>query len=1136
MKIPRPDLLNTIMLLCLFLAPLFLKGQELAMQTSIINEEIKQQDQNQSLKQVLEDISKKYKVNFGYTDQLVDKKEVNVKLINGEQLEDVLQKILAPFNLNYKKLEENFYVIHRDKKSNTKEKIEKVKKEANALEKSVIERIDKINYQIIKRNFTQAKTVSGRVTSFDDKQGLPGVNVIEKGTDNGTVTNIEGEYSLQVSDGAILVFSSIGYTPEEIEVGNRSVIDLTMTQDIQQLQELVVVGYGTQDRKSITGSVVRADLESFEEAPNTSVLQTLSGTLPGVNVNQTSRAGEEASIQIRGQTSINGSQQPLIVVDGIIYRGRLSDLNPRDIESIDVLKDVSSMAIYGAQAANGVVLVTTKQGIEDRPITISYSGNFATQTPSNELAPLQRDGYLQAARDIDWQNSYLPPDYTEPNPNWTFENNVPFFPIIGQGLRDGTDYNWYDEVTDPGYITNHHLNVTGGTGKTSFFVSGGYTNQEGWMLNDTWERFTGRINLDLEITDWLTVGANSFGSFSDFSGESPQLGTLARSSPLAKPRDEEGNFIINPNGDLALNPFLISASDDLELRNNLSGIFYGQVIVPWIKGLSYRINMSHNYRWSNTANANIYGAGQTGSAGKFNETTYDFMLDNILTYKNNFNEHGLEVTLVYGLNRINYEATLATGNNFPNLKLSYNNLETAVNQFIESRAWEEAFLYQMARVNYNFKGKYNITATVRRDGFSGFSDNNKIALFPSVGVGWFISDEPFMQNINTFTNLKFRASYGINGNLTSRYSSLARVASPDDSRYVFGDGGSTVNGITTTSLANPNLTWETTQGVNVGLDFGLLEGRLAGSLDYYQTITTDLLWDFSLPELTGFNDIRTNLGKIANSGFEAIINAIPVQNQNFSWNINFNFATNNNEIQELIGLDSDGDGREDDLIANGLFIGESIGTIYGYEINGLYQIDDDDIPSGWVPGTYRIVDLNNDGELTPQGDRKILGRREPSYSFGIQNTFNYKNFSFRFFIKSIQGGQNGYLGVNNPPLADTPGNAQSSNWYSEIDYWSPSNPNALFRLPGSERPLPANRFFQRNFVRLQDISLAYNFNRDLVDKLGMNGLKVFVSGKNLITLTDWLGWDPEPGNDGIAFEFGGLPIMQGISAGIDISF
>ncbi len=987
----------------------------------------------------------------------------------------------------------------------------------------------------------QSLTISGKVTSDEAPEGMPGVNVIIKGTSNGTITDINGDYRLEIPDRSVtLVFSSVGFQQQELSVGNNTVIDVVLEQDVTALGEVIVVGYGTQKAKDLTGSVVRADLKSFEEAPNTSILQALSGTLPGVNVNQTAAAGSEPAIRIRGRNTLNGNQEPLVVVDGIIYRGRLSDLNPRDIESIDVLKDVSSKAIYGAQAANGVVLVTTKQQKGNRPTNITYSASYATQTPVNELQPLQREGYLKAARDVDWQNGYLGPDYTEENPAWTHANNTGFFPPVIAGLNDGTDFDWYNEVTGPGYIANHHVNITGGAGNTTFFVSGGYTDQEGWMLNDTYERFTGRVNLDIQITDWLKIGTNTFGSFSDFSGESPTLGTIARMSPLVTPRDANGDLIINPTGDLALNPFLISASDDLEERNNISGIFYGVITVPWIDGLSYRLNMSHNYRWSLTANANEFGAGQIGSAGKFNESTYDFLIDNILSYKKVFGDHGVEVTLVAGQNEIQYQSTLANGTDYPNLKLGYHSLETGVNQFISSAAWREAFVYQMARLNYNFKGKYNFTATIRRDGFSGFAENNKTALFPSLGLGWFLSDEAFMSGVDAISTLKLRASYGENGNLTSRYSSLAQVSIPNDSRYVFGDGGSTVNGITVASLSNPNLAWESTSGINIGLDFGILSDRVSGSLDYYQTTTTDLLWNFALPELTGFNSIRSNLGRIANQGFEAIVNATPVQTSAFTWNVTFNFARNTNEIQELLGIDADGDGQEDDLIASGLFIGESIGTIYNYEIEGLYQISDTDIPTGWNPGTYRLADLNDDGNLTPQDDRKVLGRTEPAYSLGFQNTLNYGDFSLKLFVKSVQGGQNSYMGINNPPLQNTPGNAQSNNWFAEIDYWSPANPNAIFRVPGQDQPLAAQRYFQRNFVRLQDISLAYNVNSEWVEKIGIRGVKVFVSGKNLLTLTDWLGWDPEvedPGRNiyGAAYDFDALPIMKGVSFGIDIN-
>lgn len=986
----------------------------------------------------------------------------------------------------------------------------------------------------------QNLTVTGQVTDLSEGGGLPGVNILVKGTSVGTITDVDGNYSLSAPASAeTLVFSSVGYETLEEAINNRSTVNIALSPDIQSLSEIVVVGYGTQKREDVTGSIVSAPLEAFEEAPNTNILQSLSGSTPGINIGQVATAGEEPDIRIRGQSSINGNQDPLIVLDGVYYRGRLADLNPKDIASVDVLKDASSKAVYGAQAANGVIIITTKSGKSAQKPVISYSGSYTTQSPANELTPEGRAGYLKGVRDVDWQNGYLAPDYTQENPDWSIDNDTGLFPPLLAGFTAGNDYNWVDEVTNPGYITDHQLSVRGSGPNTSYFLSGGYTEQRGWVLNDKYRRITTRINVDTEITDWLTVGANTFGAFSDFSGESPNLGLLPQMSPLVTPFDEDGELVVNPLGDNRLNPFLQSASDDRDLRNSLSGIFYAQVRIPQIKGLSYRVNFSNNYRWDALSNSSPFDAGQAGRVLRRNRSTYDLLLDNIVSYSRELgSNHQLDVTLLYGFNRVSFDQSQSEGTNISNLALSYNSTEQAINQFISSEAWEERYLYQMARLNYGFRDKYLVTATLRRDGFSGFSENNKFGLFPSAGLGWVLSEENFFNNIAALDFLKLRASYGINGNLTGRYSSLARVRSNNETQYVFGDGGGTVNGTDLESLANPDLSWERTAGINVGLDFELLGSRLSGSLDYYQSNTTDLLWNFVLPRITGFEEITSNVGEISNTGFEALINAAPVRGDRFSWDLQFNFATNRNEIVSLIGLDRDSNGQEDDLIANNLFIGQPIGAVYDYVVDGIYQISDgEDIPDGYEAGLYRLRDLNGDGEIRPEDDRQIIGYEEPAYQFGIQNTLRYGGFAFKFFVKSIQGGSSGYLGENNPWASGygTPGVAQASNWYAEIDYWSPTNPGATYRRPGPNAPIGGNRYFARNFFRLQDISLSYSLNSGLIERWGLQELKVFVSGKNLVTLTDWEGWDPETGQGLGSTQGTALPVMRGFSVGLNIS-
>ncbi|MBC7000330.1 TonB-dependent receptor [Cytophaga sp. FL35] len=992
-----------------------------------------------------------------------------------------------------------------------------------------------ISSQII---HSQTTTVKGEVTS-NNGEPLPGVNVVEKGTSNGTVTDFDGLYSIKVTtETPILVFSSIGFGTQEISAVNISDLNVTLEEDAQALDEVVLVGYGTQKKQDLTGAIVSADLEQFQESPNTSVLQSLQGSLPGITVGQTSTTGAEPDIQIRGRSTLNGSQDPLIVVDGVIYRGRLNDLNPKDIKSVDVLKDPSSKAIYGAQAANGIVIVSTKSGKSTQRPTINYSTFYAVQTPTNTRRTNNRDEFLRSARDVDWENGYLAPDYTQDNPAWSPGVDPVFNPTSFEGVGNGTDFDWFGTATNPGYTQDHQLSIRGSSDKTSYFISAGLTNQVGWITNDNYDRQTVRVNIDTKITDWLTIGANTFGTFSDFSGVNPGLNALARMNPLVTPRDEEGEYIINPLGNNIVNPFLASSADDRDNLNNISAIFYASIDIPQVDGLNFRVNYSNNYRWSLRGNSNIYGAGLTGSAFKETSSTHDVLVDNILTFDKRYGQdenHGFKATLVVGLNTIDYEQTMAEGSGFGNLALSYNSLEQAVIQRISSDASKESYTAQTGRINYDFKRKYLLSASLRRDGFSGFSENNKTALFPSIGLGWVISNEEFLANSEAVTNLKLRGSYGSNGNLTSQYSSLSRLETPPESRYLFGDGGTTVNGQTVISLANPDLRWERTDGINIGADFGFFQNRASGSIDYYNSRTKDLLWDFILPELSGFSSIRSNVGEIKNTGLEFTLSFSPVRSEQFNWDFGVNFASNRNEIVELLGIDADSDGREDDLIANGLFIGESIGTIYDYEVDGFYQVDDDNIPDGWSPGLQRLVDLDNSGDITPDADRRILGREEPAYQFGISNSLSYKNFAFKFFINSIQGGSDGYLGRNNPDLQDSFGNAQNNNRFSDIDYWSPLNPNSTYRRLGVNAPVTAQRFFDRSFVRLQDVSLSYRLPQDVLDNIGIQNLKLFLSGKNLVTWTDWEGWDPETGQ-GLDSSNSGLPVMKSVTFGLDISF
>ncbi|HSI75416.1 MAG TPA: TonB-dependent receptor [Lunatimonas sp.] len=969
-------------------------------------------------------------------------------------------------------------------------------------------------------------TISGTVTDGNGDP-LPGATISVRGTSVGTVTNLDGKYSINAPEGSTLVFSYIGYASQSVEVRAQSTVDITLNEDQSSLEEIVVVGYGTQKKSDLTGSVVRADIEAFRESPNVNIAQSLQGTVPGLNVGQVNRAGQNPSISVRGRTTLSGNRDVLLVVDGIIFTGSLSDLNPNDVESVDVLKDASSMAIFGAQAANGVILITTKGGKKGTKPVFNYSSSFTTQNPTNTLSLLDRDGFIKKSFDIDWETAYMAPEYTELKPGFSY-SDVVNNPALREGYENGNNYDWWDNTTSPGFISSHNLGVRGSTEDLSYFISGGYTKQEGFVMNDQFERITTRINLENQILSWFKVGAQTFGSFSDFSGEIPSLSGISTMAPLVTPRDENGNFILNPNQANTDNPYLIASGNDFDKRNNLFGNFYADMDIPFIDGLNFRLNFGNNYSWNRHYNSNDYSSGATGGAFKRNRHSYDWTLDNILNYKKTLNEiHNFDFTFVAGRRERRFEQTSAEGSNYNNLRLGYNDLSLAGMQTIHSAAWDESFLYQMARLNYEFNYKYQLTATVRRDGFSGFSDQNKFAVFPSLGFGWIISEERFLEN-SIINNLKFRGSYGTNGNLVDRYSSIARMSIYP--AYVFGDGGSTVYGQQVVNLANTDLSWETTTGFNFGLDFAFYRNRFSGSLDYYTTTTNDLIYNVVIPEITGFNQITSNIGEIANRGIEFILNSRVISTGNLIWNVNFNIASNRNRIGSLLGLDADGDGVEDDLVASGLFIGQSINTIFDYESEGIIQLGEE-APSGFFVGTHKIVDQNGDGIIDPN-DRAIIGREEPSYNFGVLNEFHYKGFSLRIFINSIQGVRNGYLGRNQAPLQQGD-NARRNNFWNEVDYWTPSNPNARYRRLDQGPAIEYIYYGDRSFVRLQDVTLAYRFNQTLVDRLGIQGLKVFASGKNLGTWTNWEGWDPETGS---GLDRSGLPVMRGVSLGLDFSF
>jgi TonB-linked SusC/RagA family outer membrane protein len=977
----------------------------------------------------------------------------------------------------------------------------------------------------------QQHIVKGMVTDAQTGNPFPGVNILVVGTSTGASTGSKGHYSVSVSSlQDTLRFSFIGYKTKKVAIDGQTTIDVALSPSIISGQQMVVVGFGTQKKKNLTGDISSADIKTFKESPNVNITQSLHGTIPGLVVGAVNHSGESPSIKIRGQNNFAGNNTPLIVVDGIIYKGNINDINPNNVKSVDILKGPSAEAIYGAQSSNGVILITTKKGKEGMKPILSYSGYYSIQQPSHLVRPASPQANIKSIKDSYWQSAFLPPGYTKPNPKF---NVASFFKTthIAQGyenfLKNGTYYNWWNSLTGKARTMNHNLSLMGGGKKSNYYISGGYINQNGYIYNDNYKRYSVRINYSSDVTKWLNLGINSFASRNNYSGASVDQSTLFTYTPFASPYDSSGNLITKPDGN-RINPLLISEINDRNLEDHLFANIHADIKLPFLKGFDYRLNFGNDYQSERHYQFNPWASTNRGEGYKNYANYYDLTVDNIFTYKRDLNKNNnLNLTFVYGIGKRKENSTNVTAQDFHNKTLGYNALQlgNASLNAINTGAWVQSSLHMVGRLVYTFKNKYVFTGTIRRDGFSGFGKNNKFGIFPSGAVAWIISREKFIKdNVPWISSLKLRVGYGVTGRRgLKRYQTLAQVSTSYS--YVF--GGSSVIGQSISSLANPNLRWETTTGIDPGINFSLFNSRLSGSIDYYKNKTRNILYSVPLPHITGFGSADINVGKVVNHGLELELKGSIVRNHHLKWNAAVDYSMNRNKIITITG--------QGNLVAAGLFKGQPINLIYGYNNIGMWQLADQKagkIPRGFFPGTYKVKDLNKDGKITT-ADREVLGYKEPAYSVGFGSTLDYKNFTFKIFLHTIQGGKHYYYST-----ADDPGGGTGDNWTNHNkpqlwNYWLPSNPNAKYRRLDKTSSYNQPLLAQRNFIRLQNVTIMYNLPSNLLKKWGINTLAIFASGKNLLTITKWKGWDPETGE---GYNASGTPVLRSYTMGINFKF
>ncbi len=985
--------------------------------------------------------------------------------------------------------------------------------------------------------FAQSNRVNGTVV---DETGtpIPGVSVLLQGTTRGTTTDLDGKYSLEASSSEVLIFSFIGYTTVEETVGNRSIIDIQLNPDLSELEEVVVVGYGTQKKSQLTGAISSVGTKEIQELPITDARQALQGRAAGVDVTQAgSKPGTAPQVRIRGRRSFNASNEPLYVIDGIPTVGGLEDLNPQDITSMEVLKDASATAIYGSRGANGVVLITTKRGSTGKTV-VSVDSYYGINEELGRIEVFDGPAFAEYKR----ESRRATGDYPDGPATPEADANL-FEPVELESLALGRSTDYLGGLMRTGSIQSHQVSVSGGNEKTSFFVSGNYFRDVGVVRNQDFTRGTFRINLDHQINDKLRIGTSTLITNSKRNGENfNPLGGALQENPLGKPFEEDGTLIFLPTSDgLRTNPFaeiVPGAQVDETFRTRI----FSSIYLNWeiADGLSYRFNFGPDYTVRRSGrfvgsqtNARRGGDATASVSDRFN---LNYTVENILTYEKKWGtDHNLNVTLLQSFQQDKFERSDIGVQGIPAPSQLYHRLGDAsliTNANTELIEW--ALLSYMGRINYGYQEKYLLTATLRADGSSRFGENNRFGYFPSMALGWNLHEEEFIKTSSWLDQLKFRVSYGSIGNQAIvPYQTQALLGRTS---YAWAGGGSAAFGYRPNSIGNPDLRWETSTTFNAGIDFAIFKNRIFGSLEYYLTNTSDLLAPQPLPNSTGFGGFITNIGKTQNRGIELSLSTLNIEKGNFSWFTDVIFTRNREEILELPNGDD---------VAAGRFIGRPLTVFYDLKKVGIWQSDEFDEANsfGDAPGEIKIEDFNGDGRINAN-DRQFLGSAVPDFSMGITNRFTYKGLDLSFFVFGRFGSMiRSAFHDNFNTLFGRYNNLA-------VDYWTPNNPSNLYPRPNQNQERPkyntSMSYFDGTFVKVRNINVGYTFNDIALKRLGFGSLRIYTSVQNPFIFSEYRrvhkGIDPETFIDGEQGVEGGVinaniapPVVQ-YTFGINAKF
>ncbi|MEL1240334.1 SusC/RagA family TonB-linked outer membrane protein [Flavobacterium flavipallidum] len=951
----------------------------------------------------------------------------------------------------------------------------------------------------------QSSIISGKVTD-DTGFPLPGVNVLIKGTAKGVQTDFDGRFKIEATPKSILVISYIGMNDITIAVGDKKNLDVVLKPSSKELEEVVIVGYGTRKKSDLIASVTSVDPKNMLKVATSNVAEMLRGKAAGVTVtlNNGGPLGD-SKIVLRGQNSLNGDKTAAyVIVDGV-PAGAINDINPNDIESLEVLKDAAALAIYGARGANGVILITTKRGKTGVP-TISYSGALGVQNYNRNFDIYSGDEFAQLKREAVRTNNggvYLPDDQV-------------FSDLELESIQTGKYIDWEKLILRTGITHDHQLSISSGTENTKVFTSFGFYQNEGLIPNSAGTRVSGRFNIDQKINKWLKVGVNTSMQFSRTDG--PNVGgillTAITTSPLGKVYNDDGSLRYLPGGfSENKNPLIDLQETNTrgDSRNDIVNIFADLTL---FKGFNFRVNASrrswnNKQRSYNTANS-ISGIinGGTGSGFIYFQDNEEWQLENIITYKPQFdsNKHNLDFTAVQSSSENKYSNFRNSASQIPNDILGINGLASAlinVPTISESRTGLVSFA---ARAEYGYDSRYYMSLSARADGSTKFGVNNKWGYFPAVGLSWNAHNESFLKNLSFINKLKFSSSYGSIGNQT--IDAGGTLTSGFSRDYIL--GGQQVSGIIPgDQLANPDLKWETTTTLNVKMDFGFLSNRINGTVEWYDGRTRDLLQSEALPTGLGYTYKLVNKGELQNTGIEASLNLGLVRSKDFKMDLGLIFTKNTNKLLSL-GLNPDGTPVSDNLNQK-WFVGKSLGGYYQRMGIGIYQIGEDIVNSAQpnaLPGDIKQLDVNGDGIINDTFDRVFTPGVENWYGT-VSLNMDYKGFDFSTDLNIVEGRTR----YNNFLVGYSEGGSLRGikNGIKQ-DYWTPENPGGNFPRP-SEANDPQNLYTlalqDASYVRLQNVSLGYSLPKTALEAIGLNKFRIYVTGNNLYTWTDFQSFSPE---------------------------